>query len=167
MSRRSALDGTCPWICWPVTVGSKNRLRLPDGVPAVVDWLRLLEKPTTVLAGRGVRGGLRLYPPSRRERIAAAIKDVAGAAPTAGAETVDAARWLGMTWKISVEADGRFVLPETPRKLGLAPSALQAGVIIAYGDTLEVWTREGLDKYFAEHGAELDQLVETLAEDLL
>jgi DNA-binding transcriptional regulator/RsmH inhibitor MraZ len=66
-----------------------------------------------------------------------------------------------MTWEVSIEADGRLILPEAPRKLGLAPSATEVGVVFAYGNILEIWKLQAWERYFDEHGAELHQLVET------
>ena len=113
----------------------------------------------SLLAGRGVRGGLRLYSPRQRERIEAAIKDLTDSASTADTATNDLARWLGMTWEISVETDGRLILPESPRKLGLAPSTGEVGVVFAYGDTVEIWTLQAWEGYCAERGSDLDQLL--------
>lgn len=160
MSRRPALDEIRPWICWPVTVGAGHRLRLPKGVASTTDWLCKQEGPTNVLAGRGDRGGLRLYSPTQREQIEGVIKDLAESATTADTSARDLARWLGMTWEVSVEADGRLILPEAPRKLGLAPNTGEVGVVFAYGGTIEIWRLQAWDRYFAERGTELGQVVE-------
>jgi DNA-binding transcriptional regulator/RsmH inhibitor MraZ len=85
------------------------------------------------------------------------LADVATTPDTAAA--LDLARWLGMTWKLSIESGGRLILPETPRKLGLAPSAAELGVVFTYGETLEIWRLEAWDRYFTEHGADLHQLL--------
>jgi hypothetical protein len=108
-----------------------------------------------VLAGRGERGGIRLYSPAERERVEAAIRDLDGGAETPDAGTLDLARWLGQTWEVSIEKGGRLILPEPPRKLGLAPNSGELAVVFLYGGILEIWTLEAWDKFFAEHGPAL------------
>jgi DNA-binding transcriptional regulator/RsmH inhibitor MraZ len=68
-----------------------------------------------------------------------------------------------MTWEVSIDGDGRLILPETPRKLGLAPSAPDVGVVFAYGEILEIWKLEAWDRFFGEHGLNLQEWVDALS----
>jgi DNA-binding transcriptional regulator/RsmH inhibitor MraZ len=127
---------------------------LPKGVTEIFPWLSL-ETPIEVLAGRGARGGLRLYSPEQRDQITAAMRQVADSAGDPDQLDVDMARSLGMTWEIRIEAGGRLILPEPARKLGLAPSAPGVGVVFAYGAILEIWRLRAWERFFEKHGPRL------------
>jgi len=71
---------------------------------------------------------------------------------------------LAMTWDVSLDSDGRLVLPETPRKLGIVPGAGQTVAIFVYGEIVQIWRPDDFTSVLDRRGTEIVTALGSLAE---
>jgi len=98
------------------------------------------------------------------QEVSAASEEASSRGEWVDDGTLVLAMSVGLTWDVSLDTDGRLVLPETPRKLGIVPGAGQIVAIFIFGEVVQLWRPEALTDLLDRRSAQIADLLDSLGE---
>lgn len=120
----------------------RHRLVIPRGIESYLPWFSQ-GKTLACLGMPGHAGGLAVFSPTALQHLQRILRATEGR--DLGPEDMATpifrlARFLSVTWEVSIGTDRRMTLPEGARDLGIVPAEPNDRVgVVAFRGVLEIW----------------------------